>query len=131
LITKGIQDEQPVEGPEGIPVARNFQFENVTAHDVPFLVDAALIPPERPLEGLKLVNIKGTCGKAIELANIRNVELRHVRVRPQREPMLRAVNVTGRGIENATPLQQRTATTRSAAWIAPTTASTRRGTTQP
>ena len=44
LITKGIQDEQPVEGLAGLPVARNFRFENVTAHDVPFLVDAALDP---------------------------------------------------------------------------------------
>jgi hypothetical protein len=86
-----------------------------------------LIPPERPLEGLKLINIKGTCGKAIELANIRYVELSDIDVKPQREPVLRAVNVTGRGIEGATTLQQRTATTRSAAWIAPTTATTRNG----
>ena len=131
LITKGIQDEQPVQGFDGIPVARNLRFENVTAHNVPFLVDAALIPPERPLEGFKLININGTCGKAIELANIRDAELRDIDVRPKREPVLRTVNVTGRGIENATPLQQRTATTRSAAWVAPTTSPATHGTTQP
>ena len=36
-------------------------------------------------------------------------------MKPQREPVLRVVNVTGRGIEGASPLQQRSATTRSAA----------------
>jgi len=131
LLTKGIKDEQPVAGLAGLPVARNFHFENVTAHGVPFLIDAALIPPERPLEGLKLINIKGTCGKAIELANMRDVEMSGIDVKPQREPVLRVVNVTGRGIENGTPLQQRSATTRSAAWVAPATAPARGGTTQP
>jgi hypothetical protein len=121
LLTKGIQDEQPVEGMTGVPVARNLRFENVTAHDVPFLVDAALIPPERPVEGLSLVNIKGTCRKAIELANIKDIEVRGLDVKTERGPVLRAVNVTGRGIETAAALDQRTATTRSAAWIAPTT----------
>ena len=125
LITKGTQDEQPVAGLAGIPLARNFRFENVRSHDVPFLVDAALIPPEKPLEGLSLVNITGTCGKGIELGNIRDAELRDIDVKAQRGPILRAVSVTGRGIETASPLEQRMATTRGAAWIAPTTGATR------
>ena len=131
LITKGIQDEQPVEGSDGLPVARNLRFENVTSHNVLFLVDAALIPPERPIEGLSLVNINGTCRKAIELANIRDVEIRDINVKAERGPVLRAVNVTGRGIESASALEQRTATTRSAAWIAPTTAPTSKVTIRP
>ena len=123
LITKGIQDEQPVEGFEGIPTARNLRFSNVTAA-VPFLVDAALIPPEKPLEGLSLLGIKGTCRKGIELANIRDAELRDIDVRVEQQPLLRISNVTGSGIEGASPLPPRRATTRS-------TTTGRTGTTQP
>jgi len=119
LLTKGIQDEQPVEGVAGIPVARNLRFENVTA-SVPFLVDGALVPPEKPLDGLSLINIKGTARKGIELANMRNVELREIDVKVEQPPLLRISNVTGTGIEGASPLPpRRPATTRSAASTAP------------
>jgi len=124
LLTKGIQDEQPVEGVAGIPIARNLRFSNVTAA-VPFLVDAALVPPEKPIEGLSLVAIKGTCRKGIELANMRNVELRDIDVKVEQGPLLRVVNVTGTGIEGASPLPPRKPTTTRSA------ASTRSGTTQP
>jgi hypothetical protein len=97
---------------------------------VPFLVDAALVPAEKPIEGLALVGIKGTSRKGIELANVRNVELRDIDVKVEQQPMLRVANVTGTGIEGASPLPpRRPGTTRAAAGAAATTSRSR--TTQP
>ena len=51
---------------------------------------------------------------------MRNVELREIDVKVEQPPLLRISNVTGTGIEGASPLPpRRPATTRSAASTAP------------
>jgi hypothetical protein len=64
------------------------------------LVNAVAIPPEKPLNGLSLVNVTGTCTNAIALANIRNAEFRDVRVTGYAGSFLTCTNVLGVGVEN-------------------------------
>lgn len=94
--------DDPVEGPLGVPEGRNFRFENVRVH-VDRLVEATQIAPEKPLTGLSLVNITGTCEKGIALANIRDAVLRDINVTGYHPPLLTISNVTGEGLSEAEP----------------------------
>ena len=91
--------DDPVEGDEGIPVGRNFSFRNVGVTNCSTLVDATRISSEKPLEGLSLVNLTGTCTNGIALANIVKVKLRDIHVTDCRGPLLMATNVSGVGLE--------------------------------
>jgi len=101
LVGSGIQDQAPVPGLEGIPTTRNFRFSNVRVKDCPTLVDGARIHPLKPLEGFSLVNVTGTCGKGISLANVRDAEIRNVNVTGFTGPLIGINNVTGKGLEGA------------------------------
>ena len=92
--------DDPVEGPLGIPEAHHFSFSNVRVRGKT-LVEATQISPEKPLVGLTLANITGTCDKGITLANIRDVVLRDVKVTGFTGPLLAIDNVTGEGLEGA------------------------------
>lgn len=92
--------DDAVEGPLGIPEGRNFSFENIRVH-VDRLVEATQIAPEKPLIGLSLVNITGTCEKGIALANIRGAVLRDIAVTGFHPPLLTISNVTGEGLGGA------------------------------
>ena len=72
--------DDPVEGLAGYPLGKNFRFSNVTVTNCPKLVDAKDISPERPLEGLSLANITGTCASGITLANIMDAKWRGINV---------------------------------------------------
>jgi polygalacturonase len=72
--------DDPVEGLAGYPLGKNFRFSNVTVTNCPKLVDARDLSPEKPLEGLSLANITGTCASGITLANIMDVKLRDINV---------------------------------------------------
>src|SRR4029079_7599682 len=80
LLSSGIQDQAPVTGEEGIPSAKNFRFSNVKVTDAPVLVEGTGVHPAKPLEGFSMANVTGTCKKGMLLANMKNVELRDVRV---------------------------------------------------
>jgi len=69
--------------------------------DAPVLVHALEIPAEKPLDGLVLENISGTCKKGIEIANARRVVIRNVTVTGFEGPMVSILNVTGKGLEGA------------------------------
>jgi hypothetical protein len=69
------------------------------------LVDGASVPAEKPLDGLFIAHISGTCAKGMSLANIRNVELRDISVTGIEGPLLAIRNVTGTGLEGAMPLR--------------------------
>ncbi len=98
LLNSGIQDPEPVPGNGGIPQAGNFSFTDVKA-DCGTLVDATRISPAKPINGFSLVNISGTCTKAIALANITNAVLRDIHVTGYTGPFLTQTNVQGVGLE--------------------------------
>ena len=93
--------DDPVEGEAGIPLGRNFSFANVRVTNCTRLVDAKDISREKPLAGLSLSNITGTCAKGISLANIVNAELRDILVTGYEGTFLTRTNVQGVGLEEA------------------------------
>ena len=95
----GIQDADPVPGLDGVPLFRNFRFENIRVHDAPVLVNATEIDPDKMLDGLVLEGISGTCTKGISIANARKVVIRKLNMRGYTGPLLSMANVTGKGIE--------------------------------
>jgi len=95
--------DDPVEGPIGIPSARNLSFSNVRLTKATALVEAAQVAPEKPLEGLALVNVSGTCTKGIALQHVRNAVLRDIRVTGYTGPLLATADVVGTGLEGAVP----------------------------
>ncbi|WP_225421228.1 glycoside hydrolase family 28 protein [Sphingomonas parva] len=104
FLDSGKQDQFPVAGLEGIPTVRNFTFERIRVKDVPILVEAVNIHPEKPLDGFTLRGIKGTCGHGITLANMRNVTLEAIDVNVFSGPKVAMANVTGRGLDGAARL---------------------------
>lgn len=105
ILDSGKKDEFPVPGDEGIPTVRGFHFRNIHVTDVPVLVQATSILPAKPLEGFSLINVSGTCGKGIFLANIRGAELRGIRVTGFSGTLLSTYNVTGSGLNGAARLE--------------------------
>lgn len=85
-------------GDVGIPTAKNFRFTNVRVN-CGTLVNAVAISPVKPLNGLLLADITGTCTKGITLANITGAELRNIQVTGFSGPLLGTNNVSGQGLE--------------------------------
>jgi polygalacturonase len=98
LLDSGLQDPEPVQGEAGIPLVRNLSFTNVKVN-CGTLVDAASISPMKPVQGLTLTNISGTCTAGMNLANITNVTLRDIKVTGVTGPLLKATNVQGTGLD--------------------------------
>ncbi|MGA7155356.1 MAG: glycoside hydrolase family 28 protein [Acidobacteriaceae bacterium] len=104
ILNSGKEGEFPVSGAEGIPAVRDFRFRNIRVVDVPVLVQATDILPSSPLRGLSLIDVRGTCGKGIFLANIRDAELHGIHVTGFAGPLLNTYDVTGTGLAGAAPL---------------------------
>ncbi len=104
FLDSGKQDEAPVTGLDGIPTVRDFVFEDIRVHDVPVLVDGVNIHPSKPLDGLTLKNISGTCAAGIKLGNIRRAALSGIDVTGFTGPLLATRNVSGTGLDGAVPL---------------------------
>ncbi len=105
MASSGIQDQDPVPGDEGIPTARNWRFSNVVVHDVPKLVQATELDPRKPLDGLWLTNISGTCREGIFLANVRHAVVKNIHVTGYSGSLLNTYDVTGTGLAGATPTE--------------------------
>ncbi|MFZ2022711.1 MAG: glycoside hydrolase family 28 protein [Terracidiphilus sp.] len=103
-LNSGKQDEFPVPGDAGIPEFRNFRFSNIRVTDVPVLVQGVEIHPRKPLVGLTLANITGTCKAGIALANMKSVVIRGIKVSGFEGPLLAIANVSGVGLEGAVKL---------------------------
>lgn len=101
FLDSGKQDEVPVGGLDGIPTVRNFSFSHITVHDLPILVEAVNIHPDKPLEGFSLSDVTGTCGKGMSLANMKKVALKDIKVTGFAGPLLSTHNVTGTGLAGA------------------------------
>ena len=98
LLNSGIQDPEPVPGDEGIPSAKHFSFSDVKVN-CGTLVEASSISPVKPVQGFTILNVTGTCKKAISLANINGAELRDIRVTGYDGSFLTQTNVQGVGLE--------------------------------
>jgi polygalacturonase len=105
ILNSGLQDPDPVPGDAGIPIVRNLKFTNIRVHDVPILVQADEIPASKPLTGLELSNITGTCGRGIQLANIRHAILTNIHVTGLTGPLLSTYNTSGIGLAGASSLE--------------------------
>jgi polygalacturonase len=90
-------------GTPGIPLFRNFRFTNIRVTDVPMLVDVRNMTPDKPLDGLTLANITGTCKKGIVLVNVKNAHLSGIKVTGFEGPLLSTAHVTGTGLAGAVP----------------------------
>jgi polygalacturonase len=106
ILNSGLQDPSPVPGDAGIPTIKNFVFNNIRVKDVPLLVQGDEIHPSKPLDGLVLSNISGTCGKGILLANVHNAELKNITVTGFAGPLLSTYATTGKGLAGAAPLPE-------------------------
>jgi hypothetical protein len=104
LANSGLLGEDPVPGLAGVPEAKNFVFRNIHVTDAPRLVQGIEVYAEKPLDGLTLENITGTCKAGIELANMRHVILRNIHVTGFEGPLLATTNVTGIGLHDAVPV---------------------------
>jgi hypothetical protein len=93
-------------GEAGIPLFKNFRFTNIRVTDVPVLVDATKIDPLKPVDGLTLTNITGTCKKGMELAYVKNVHLSGIKVTGFDGPLLATAHVTGTGLTGAAKLDE-------------------------
>ncbi len=100
LLNKGIQASDPVPGPvDQWARCERVAFRNVKVSRVRTLVSAANVPPERPIDGLSLTDITGTCDRGITLANATHVELARIQVTGVTGPLVTAQNVTGTGLD--------------------------------
>jgi polygalacturonase len=100
LVNKGNAGTDPVPGDDGIPLARNIRVTDATVQ-CGTLLDGAHIDPAKPLDGLTLDNITGTCKKGISLQNVIHADLSNIHVTGFAGPLLRTDNVTGTGLEGA------------------------------
>ena len=101
LLDKGIKDEEPVTGLAGLTQARGLSFSHIKVN-VQTLLDAHLLSPEQPLDGLSLADVTGVCRRAIHLANLRNASLRDIHVTGYNGAFLTLTNATGPGLDKIT-----------------------------
>jgi polygalacturonase len=92
--------DDPVEGEAGIPQGRNYSFRNVRVANCPRLVDAKDISPVKPLQGLTLANISGTCTNGIALANTTGAVFRNIDISGYQGALLTTTNVQGAGLND-------------------------------
>jgi polygalacturonase len=79
LVNKGIVDSQSVPGLEGIPEVNGIGVSGARV-DCDTVVEASNISGAKPLEGLYLLDISGSCRKGIYLSNVRGAVLRDMNV---------------------------------------------------
>ena len=78
----------------------NLRFSNIRV-DTDFLIDAKNTSPDKPIDGLTIQNVTGTCKRGIVLSNIKNADLRDIHVSGFDGAFLTTTNVTGTGINGA------------------------------
>ncbi len=101
LLRKGIQASDPVAGDvEKWSRVQNFTFKNIRVQDVAELLNGTNIPAARPLDGLTLTDISGTCARGISLANMTNVYLSKIRVTGYSGELVSSNNVQGKGFDD-------------------------------
>ena len=99
LISSGNSNtaDDPVEGLAGYPLGKNFRFSDIRVACTT-LADVSQISEEKPLEGLVLKNITGTCSKGISLQNVKSTVVRNIHVTGYQGAFLTLTNVEGSGL---------------------------------
>ena len=103
-LTSGGNQSTPddtVEGDIGRPLLRNVLFSKIRMKDVTTLAEVVKVDPEKPLQGLSLLNITGNCKKGITLVNVRDAVLRGIHATGFSGPLLAIENATGTGLKGA------------------------------
>ena len=77
------------------------RFNHIQVTNITDLVLAPNVPAARPVTGLTLTDIQGTCRRAIRLANMTNVTLANINVTGYQGKFLTLTNVQGAGLEMA------------------------------
>ena len=78
-------------------------FRHIRVDHVAWLLKAQDIPTARPIDGFKLADVSGTCGKALDMANMKNVALSQIHITNYHGPFLTQNNVQGTGLANPAP----------------------------
>jgi polygalacturonase len=100
LLNKGIEAREPVPGAvEKWTRLRNIHFDHVEVKNVADLVLAQNIPSALPVDGLSLSDLKGTCDRALTLANMTNLTLAKIAVTGYQGQFLTMTNVHGTGLK--------------------------------
>jgi hypothetical protein len=103
--------DDPVEGLLGYPEARDLSFSNIKLNDVSVVLEAFLVAPEKPIDGLTLTHITGTAAKGLTIQHAKNVVLRDIDVSGVEGPLLAVNDVTGEGLDGAVPYEPQTTNT--------------------
>jgi polygalacturonase len=94
-------DPQGVPGDQGLTSFSGIAISDVQANSKNLVrVEAT---PERPLDGLTLTNITGTCAQGFVIRNAKNVALKDIKLDGLAGPALYTENVQGTGLDGATP----------------------------
>jgi polygalacturonase len=103
LVNGGNQNtaDDPVEGLIGYPMAKNISFSKVRLANATVVAEVTQVAPEKPIEGLSLINVTGTAAKGITMQHVRNAVLRDIKVTGLTGPLLATDNVTGTDLEGA------------------------------
>jgi hypothetical protein len=67
---------------------------------VAYLLKARESPPARPVDGFTLADVRGTCGHALVMANMKNVSLTGIQVTNYSGPFLTQSHVEGTGLSD-------------------------------
>lgn len=96
--------DDPIGGLAGYTTARNFRFSNIRLHSAKVLLNGSGVSAVKPLQGLVLADVTGSCETGITLANMSDVQVKGIAATGFRGPLLRTHNVSGTGLEGAEPL---------------------------
>lgn len=101
LLDKGIQASDPITGdPDQWTLLSNIRFDHIRVDNVSHLLEAQAIPAERPVDGFTLANVTGTCDRALNMANMKNVSLSDIKVTNYHGPFLVSNHVQGTGLSD-------------------------------
>lgn len=101
LTDKGIQASDPVLGdPDQWTLLSGIRFDHIRVDNVAYLLKAREIPPARPVDGFTLADVRGTCGHALVMANMKNVSLTGIQVTKYSGPFLTQSHVEGTGLSD-------------------------------
>jgi polygalacturonase len=94
-------DAQGVPGDAGLTTVGGIDISDVQANAKELVKVEAT--PERPLDGLTLSNITGTCERGFIILNAKNVMLKGIQLNGMKKGVLFVQNVQGTGLDGATP----------------------------
>jgi polygalacturonase len=91
--------DDPVPGLVGYPLGENFSFTNVRMTNATVMAEISRISSEKPLDGLVISNVTGTCARAMTIDNTTNVLLSDIHVSGYKGRLLNYTNVEGSGLD--------------------------------